>query len=148
MPLHVTPTAQKFWTEVFEATGGCVMAAALRTNRSPAHVGRWRAVIYGARIHCRKNSTLNQDHVDELIAAIHAGVRQIDMAHRFGVSRSTLQRMIDRYGLPLRRAPRSARKRSAEIDFSPGEALVGSGPHGQHCTDPGAAALRLPEAER
>ena len=104
--IRITEASRKFWTEALEAAGGCAMTAALRTNRAPGYVRRVRAEIYGTRTHCRQNSTLNQDQVDELIAAIQAGIRQADMAHRFGVSRRTLQNMITKYGLPLRRRSR------------------------------------------
>lgn len=106
MAMHFTPRARKHWTEVLAAAGGCVITAATRTGRSVDYVRRWRAEIYGAEKRCGSRSTLNQDQLNELIAAIHARIRQVDMAHRFGVTRRTLQNMITRYGCPRTRASR------------------------------------------
>jgi len=111
MAFHITPRARKRWTAVLEEAKGCVVTAATRTGRSVDYVRRWRAEIYGAEKRCGSNSTLNQDQLDELVAAIHARVRQVDMAHRFGVTVRTLQNMIKRYGAPMLRAPRGSKKR-------------------------------------
>jgi hypothetical protein len=112
MPRHITAANTARWTRILESTGRCVMTAAARTHRTPSYVQRWYAVIYGAQPRCGSRSTLNQDQVDELIAARRAKVRLIHMAHRFGVSMSTLQAMQKKYGCPALRAPRGSLKRA------------------------------------
>lgn len=108
--VHVTPRSLKRWTEVFEAAGGCVMTAMHRTGCTRPYVQCWKAEIYGAGKQGGPRIDLNQDQVDELTAAIHARIRQEDMAHRFGVTTRTLRNMIKRYGLPMLRAPRGSKK--------------------------------------
>ena len=103
----MTPYGER-WVQVYKEVKGCPIRAAAIMGCDHNTAMLWRRQILGpTRRVGGYVADFNADNIEELRAALEARVSPARMAHRFGVSHGTLRNVINQYGLPRIRKPRT-----------------------------------------